>query len=116
MKVSHSPPGLLWAAAIAASASAADWPHVGGDAGGTKQSWLDEIHRANVARLEVAWTFDTEDWSDGSSLPTRSAFEATPRFTKRFRGTDLSIWGSKTQSFVPVSASRAKSRLKGEGT
>jgi hypothetical protein len=31
-----------------------------------------------VAELEVAWTFDTGDWSDGSELPTRSAFEATP--------------------------------------
>ena len=29
-------------------------------------------------RLEVAWTFDTGDWSDGSELPSRSAFEATP--------------------------------------
>jgi len=31
-----------------------------------------------VAKLEIAWTFDTEDWSDGKDLPSRSSFEATP--------------------------------------
>jgi quinoprotein glucose dehydrogenase len=31
-----------------------------------------------VRGLEVAWTFDTGDWSDGAELPSRSAFEATP--------------------------------------
>ena len=55
-----------------------DWPHPGNDAGGTRRSPLDQIHKGNVARLEVAWTFDTGDWSDGTVLPSRSAFEATP--------------------------------------
>src|SRR5512134_1626510 len=55
-----------------------DWPHPGNDPGGMRHSPLAEIDRSNVARLTVAWTFDTGDWSDGSVLPSRSAFEATP--------------------------------------
>jgi alcohol dehydrogenase (cytochrome c)/quinohemoprotein ethanol dehydrogenase len=31
-----------------------------------------------VGKLETAWTFDTNDWSDGKDLPSRSSFEATP--------------------------------------
>jgi quinoprotein glucose dehydrogenase len=31
-----------------------------------------------VARLEVAWTFDTGDWSNGEDFPSRSSFAATP--------------------------------------
>ncbi len=69
---------LLVAVAVASGAGAQEWPHPGGDAGGTKHSAVDQINRENVARLEVAWTFDTGDWSDGSELPSRSAFEATP--------------------------------------
>jgi len=64
--------------ALSVGAWAQEWPHVGGDAGSTKHSPLDQIHKGNVDRLEVAWTFDTGDWSDGSELPSRSAFEATP--------------------------------------
>jgi glucose dehydrogenase len=68
----------LAAAALAGPAAAQEWPHVGGDAGATKHSPLNQIHRGNVSQLEVAWTFDTGDWSDGTELPSRSAFEATP--------------------------------------
>lgn len=70
--------GVLVASALAAVAGAREWPHVGGDGGGQKHSPLDQINRDNVRRLEVAWTFDTADWSDGSELPSRSALEATP--------------------------------------
>ena len=57
---------------------AQDWPYVGRDAGGTRHSSLAQTNRANVAKLEIAWTFDTEDWSDRNDLPSRSLFEATP--------------------------------------
>jgi quinoprotein glucose dehydrogenase len=57
---------------------AQDWPYVGRHAGGTRHSSLAQITRANVAKLEIAWTFDTEDWSDGKDMPSRSSFEATP--------------------------------------
>jgi quinoprotein glucose dehydrogenase len=57
---------------------AQDWPYVGRDADGTRHSSLALINRTNVAKLEIAWTFDTEDWSDGKDLPSRSSLEATP--------------------------------------
>jgi PQQ-dependent dehydrogenase (methanol/ethanol family) len=60
------------------SVSTQDWPNVGRDQGGNRHSPLTQINRSNVSKLELAWTFDTEDWSDGSNLPSRSAFEATP--------------------------------------
>ncbi len=58
--------------------SAGEWRSYGGDAGGTKYSPLDQINKKNVARLQQAWVYDTGDVSDGTSYPTRSAFEATP--------------------------------------
>jgi len=55
------------------------WPSYGGDPGGMKYSPLAQINRSNVGELELAWEYDTGDWSDGATdLPFRSAFEATP--------------------------------------
>jgi quinoprotein glucose dehydrogenase len=64
--------------ALAANAGAQQWRHPGNDPGATRHSPLTEIDRSNVARLAVAWTFDTGDWSDGTQLPSRSSFAATP--------------------------------------
>jgi glucose dehydrogenase len=60
------------------SVSNQDWPSVGRDLGGTRHSPLTQIDRSNVSKLQVAWTFDTEDSSDGKDLPSRSSFAATP--------------------------------------
>lgn len=60
------------------SASGQEWPHPGRDPGATRHSPLTQIDRSNINRLEVAWTFDTGDWSDGKVLPSRSSFAATP--------------------------------------
>jgi quinoprotein glucose dehydrogenase len=79
--------GLLAAAWLAAAGGAAGdsarpaagWPAYGGDAGGRRYSPLEEITPANVARLEVAWTYRTGDVSDGrGDVPSTSAFQATP--------------------------------------
>ena len=44
-----------------------------------KYSPLEQINRSNVADLQLAWEYDTGDWSDGAKdLPFRSAFESTP--------------------------------------
>jgi glucose dehydrogenase len=59
------------------SLSAQDWPYVGHDAGGNRHSSLTQINRSNVTKLQAAWTFDTGDWSDGSTF-SRSSFEAAP--------------------------------------
>ncbi|MCU1257798.1 MAG: Pyrrolo-quinoline quinone [Bryobacterales bacterium] len=38
-----------------------DWPVYGGNAESTRYSTLTQITRQNVAKLKVAWTYDTED-------------------------------------------------------
>lgn len=64
--------------AAAAAKRVHEWPVYGGDSGGTKYSPLDQINRSNVKNLKVAWIFDSGDFSDGTQLPTGSAFETTP--------------------------------------
>ena len=54
-----------------------DWPAYGHDAGSMRYSPLTDITRGNVSRLAVAWTFHTDDMSDGRNRP-RSGFETTP--------------------------------------
>ncbi len=73
---------LLVAIGILSSAARAQtWEHYGGDPSGHKYSPLKQIHRGNVSRLRVAWTFRTGDLSDGTKeWPFRSAFEATPLY------------------------------------
>ncbi len=60
------------------TASAQEWPTYSGDPGGSKYSPLKQINRSNVAELKVAWILHTGDLSDGKTLSSRSAFEATP--------------------------------------
>ena len=55
-----------------------EWPYYGADAAGTRYSPLDQINKKNVTQLKVAWVHDTGDFSDGTKLPSRSSFEATP--------------------------------------
>ena len=53
---------LLALAAVRVLAGAdLDWPAYGGGAAGIRYSPLKQINRANVARLHVAWTYDTRD-------------------------------------------------------
>jgi len=56
----------------------ADWPHYGGDPGGTRFSPLTQIDKGNVVRLEIAWEYHTGDVSEGANGRPWSAFEATP--------------------------------------
>ena len=70
-------PSIL-ASLLCSRAIPQEWPYYGGDAGGMKYSPLKQINRGNVATLKVAWTYKTGELSDGSELPIRSAFEATP--------------------------------------
>lgn len=62
-------PALL--ALVSTFASAAnDWPAYGGNPEGTRYSALAQINRANVSRLQVAWTFDTaEGRGDAQTQP-----------------------------------------------
>jgi glucose dehydrogenase len=65
--------GLAAAKAQDASASK-DWPAYGGGPGATHYSELTQINRSNVAKLKVAWTFDTGDTKPG----VHTELEATP--------------------------------------
>jgi quinoprotein glucose dehydrogenase len=57
----------LWAAT--AHAADVDWPAYGGDAGKTRHSTLTQINRDNVARLAVAWSYDTHEKGDTQTQP-----------------------------------------------
>src|SRR5947209_16658422 len=77
---------LALALLAAATLSAADrdaqdtWPAYGHDGGGTRYSPLHQIDRANVARLEVAWTYHAGDMFPGSEHSRQSSFETTPLY------------------------------------
>jgi len=58
--------GLLCAFAIAADR---DWPAYGGDATKMRHSPLKQINRKNVARLELAWSYDTGEKGDTQTQP-----------------------------------------------
>jgi quinoprotein glucose dehydrogenase len=57
---------MSWSAALAADA---DWPRYGGDAGKTRHSALKQIHRGNVTKLQLAWSFDTGQKGDTQTQP-----------------------------------------------
>lgn len=69
---------MAGSAGLAGNLSAQEWPHYGGDLGGTRYSPLAQINRQNVKTLKVAWTFHTGDVSDGTTYNFKSTFECTP--------------------------------------
>jgi quinoprotein glucose dehydrogenase len=68
----------LVALLLVAPAAAQDWPVYAGDAGGQRYSPLDQISRANVAQLELAWQIRTGDLDVEPGPPDHMAFQATP--------------------------------------
>ncbi len=83
----QSQPCRTWAIATVLAASLCgagatgsqdgDWTAYGRDPGGERFSPLDAIRRANVASLQIAWTYRTGDaYEPKKGRPT--AFEATP--------------------------------------
>ncbi len=68
----------LLAACAAPAAAEGDWPVYAGDAGGQRHSPLDQITRANVTELEVAWQIRTGDLDADPGPPGHMAFQATP--------------------------------------
>src|SRR3954471_4295464 len=57
-------------AAAAQAQRSADWPVYGGNADNTHYSTLSQITPANVAQLQVAWTYETHDEFRGSEMQT----------------------------------------------
>jgi quinoprotein glucose dehydrogenase len=66
------------AATAAQSPEASDWGYYGGDMFGQRYSSLDQINRANVRHLTVAWTYRTGELGAGFVQARRLTFEATP--------------------------------------
>ncbi len=62
------------------SSPAGEWRYYGGDAGSTKYSALDQITRANVGQLQVAWRWSTPDNDIAKANPTAlpGSYEDTP--------------------------------------
>src|SRR5262245_30513611 len=60
-------------AAAPGNLASADWPAAGGGSAKTQASSLDQITRANVATLKVAWTYHT-----GDARPGRSQIQCNP--------------------------------------
>ena len=56
-----------------ATTPATEWSHFGGNAGGHRYSSAQQINHENVANLEVAWTFHTEEDKE-----TNMTFQVTP--------------------------------------
>src|ERR1041384_6747070 len=57
---------------------AQDWPVYGRDAGGSRYSPLDQINRANVAGLKLAWKWKTGEKAFDQFKTTPGNFQATP--------------------------------------
>jgi quinoprotein glucose dehydrogenase len=64
---------LIGGAALSQRKPAApeEWPTYGGNPEGTRYSPLKQINRSNVARLEVAWTFDASAGGGRGGLQTQ---------------------------------------------
>src|SRR6185312_13026222 len=69
-------PAIILLAIAAASVAGAqnDWPIYGHDPGGLQYSPLKEIDARNVARLQIAWTYDTRP----PAVPASEGVEAKP--------------------------------------
>jgi quinoprotein glucose dehydrogenase len=60
---------LLASLLLSGTATAEQWAHYGGDAGGRQYSPLDQVNASNVGELEIAWQYRTGE------LQRRSEFE-----------------------------------------
>ena len=58
---------LVAVAVVAAREADVEWPMHGGQ-GNIRYSSLTQINRANVATLQVAWTYDSQDAFKGSEM------------------------------------------------
>lgn len=63
---------LLVVALPLAAQRSADWPLYGGTTDNTRYSTLSQITPANVHKLRVAWTYDTQDAFPGSEMQSNA--------------------------------------------
>lgn len=60
------------------SGPTAEWPEYAGDEGGLHFSPLTQIERANVGRLELAWSHHSGDFHPGDALHAPTNLQVTP--------------------------------------
>jgi quinoprotein glucose dehydrogenase len=82
---------LLGVALPASVALGQDWPHYGGDEGGSRFSPLTQINKGNVDRLELAWQYRTGAVRDNPSLKQYIDFQDTPTLLPRAAGGHLIV-------------------------
>jgi quinoprotein glucose dehydrogenase len=83
--------GLLLTIFSAGVALASDWPVYGGDSGGRHYSSLDGINRANVADLELAWSYRHGELEDFSGPRMTASWHVTPILLPESAGQSLVI-------------------------
>jgi len=82
---------ILVSSCLIGSTGAQDWPTHDGDPGAMKYSHLDQIHRGNVDKLELAWTWETgEEPISAASVP----FAGRPIEPGKFQGTPVLVDGT----------------------
>ena len=79
--VVHSLVVSLISCAVGPGAVAQEWSHYGADQAATKYSSLEQIHRGNVERLEIAWEWQTGERAEKAFGTRPGKFEATPILT-----------------------------------
>ena len=95
-----------------------DWPVYGGNTDNTHFTTLSQISPANVAQLEVAWTFDTGDAFEGSEMQANPIvidgilYATTPRL--QVFALDAAT-GEQLWRFDPNAGERATSRIRHRG-
>src|SRR5688572_22847461 len=76
MKICWVVSGLFAASVGAATPADGDWPNYGRTPGGDRHSPLAQIDRGNVAKLELAWEYQTREAGIETGNPTK--LETTP--------------------------------------
>lgn len=109
---------LVFSLLLATSTLSGDWPHYAGGPDSTRYSPLTQITPANVASLQVAWTYDTRDAFDGSEMQcqpvvARGVFYATSP-TLRVFALDAAT-GAEKWSFNPFEGEAAPGRTRIRG-
>ncbi len=96
----------------------ADWPVYGGLTDNTHYSTLDQITPANVARLEVAWKYETRDEFQGSEMQANPIvidgvlYATTPRL--KVFALDAAT-GHELWKFDPTNDANANTRFRHRG-
>ena len=83
-----------------------DWPVTGEAPTTDRYSTLDQINRANLSKLTVAWTYHTGDVPPGR----RSEIQATPICSRRTRHDFLTLCEPDTRRREPARRSDAANR------